>query len=119
MMTIFIDNMTVRAHHGVLQQERVVGADFLVSLRAECEIASAAIDGDNIEGTVSYADMVDIIKEEMSVPSKLLEHVVARIARRVLGHSERVSSVWVRVTKCNPPVGRQTSGCGVEWRLER
>ena len=118
-MTIFIDNLKLYAHHGVLPQERSVGAEFLVSLRADCDVAPSAYDQDLLDGTVSYADLCQDIQAEMDIPSNLLEHVATRIARRIIDRHQRAHSVWVRVVKCNPPIGCQLDAAGVELTLKR
>ena len=46
-----------------------------------------------------------IVKEEMSVSSKLLEHVAQRIIDRVLKQFSEVKRIEVSVAKQNPPIG--------------
>ncbi len=113
-MKIYINNIKIRAKHGVMEQERSVGADFMVSVEAEClnELSTLT---DELSDTISYADMAEDVKQEMQIPSQLLEHVAGRIGRRLLAEFSTLSQVTVRITKLVPPIpGLQCEGAGVE-----
>ena len=102
-----------------MPQERTVGADFLVSVEADADIADA-IESDELIDTVSYASMADVVCNEMAVPSQLLEHVCGRIGRSLLHQFPTLSRVKVRITKVVPPiVGLQCDGAGVEVTIDR
>ena len=111
--TLFIDQVRFHAYHGVMPQERAVGADFTVSLRVEYDF-SHAVETDDLADTVSYADLYEIIKTEMAIPSRLLEHVAGRVIRSVCDRFPQVSAVTVRLAKDNPPMGADCRGAGVE-----
>lgn len=116
-MRIFLNDIQVHARHGVMAQETQVGGDFLVSVSMEADVERAG-ETDAIEDTVNYADIADVVRQEMAVPSKLLEHVATRIARRLLNEFSLSQSVTVRVTKLCPPIpSLQSSGAGVEVTL--
>ena len=70
-----------------------------------------------MEDTISYADLSNIVKREMAQPSALLEHVAGRIAKTVIQTYSTVESVWLRLTKVNPPMGADCSGAGVELEV--
>ncbi|MDE5787261.1 MAG: dihydroneopterin aldolase [Bacteroidaceae bacterium] len=117
-MKIFLNNIQLRAQHGVMPQEQTVGAQFLVSVEAETN-ANEAVDSDELRDTVSYADMADIVKAEMAIPARLLEHAAGRIARHLLNRFPTLTGVTVRLTKLAPPItGLQCDGAGVEIKLE-
>lgn len=119
-MQIHIDKLRVHARHGVLPQERTVGADFLVTLTADVEVAQEAFLHDSLEGTVNYADLVGVIRREMSVPSALLEHVAHRVASALLADFPRLHHVSLRVDKVAPPIdGLQCESLGVEVSMGR
>ena len=113
---IFINGLRLYAFHGVLPQERQVGGEFIVDLRVHYNIYKA-METDRVEDTISYADLCDIVKREMAQPSALLEHVAGRIAKTVIQTYPTVESVWLRLTKVNPPMGADCSGAGVELEV--
>jgi len=113
---IFINGLRLYAFHGVLPQERRVGGWFVVSLRVHYNYMRA-IETDDIADTLSYADLVEVVKSEMEKPSKLLEHVAGRIARSVFSRFPQVCSLSLSLTKENPPMGVNCDGAGVELHL--
>lgn len=91
------------AYHGVLPEERQRGNNFVVDLTIEADI-SKAISTDDLDDTVNYAAVYDVVKREMNVPSMLLEHVCGRIATVLLEEFEMLLRVSVCVVKKNPPI---------------
>ncbi len=113
---IYIRSLHVHAFHGVLPQERVVGNDYVVDVSAEYDI-SRAVDTDNVDDTLNYADMCQTIKAEMNVPSQLIEHVAGRVAGRLFERFPAITALRLAITKVNPPMGADCGGAGVEIEL--
>ena len=113
---ISLHDMRLRAFHGVLPQERVVGGDYSVDLNVKCELADA-VATDDVNRTLNYADLAAVVEREMAVPSCLLEHVAGRIAKAVAALAPTIEEVVVRVTKLNPPMGIDCAGASVEIHL--
>ncbi len=114
--TIEINNLRMRARHGVLMQERSVGNDFSVTVHLRYPIDEAMIN-DDVTDTLNYAEAVEIIKDEMSEPSALLEHVAARIRQSLIAKFPKIEGGFVRVAKLNPPITAQMENVAVkiEW----
>ena len=111
--SILLHDMRFYAYHGVMVQERRVGGEYLVSLQVEADL-SGAVMSDAVADTVNYAELYDVVRQEMAQPSQLLEHVAGRIGQRVLDEFPQVTALTVRVTKCNPPMGADCKGASVE-----
>lgn len=109
---IYIDNMRFHARHGVMEQERLTGGDFLVSLSA-CYPLGRAVESDDVEDTLNYAQVYEIVKREMEKPSKLIEHVAGRIGKSLMASMPAITELTVKVTKVNPPMGADCDGAGV------
>ena len=116
---IHIERLRVHARHGVLPQERTVGADFFVTLTAEVDTSMEALVDDRLEGTVSYADLCTDIRRLMQQPAQLLEHVAWTMARALLEDYPRILSLTLRIDKQTPPVGLSAEAIGVEVTLSR
>lgn len=116
--SIFVNDLRLYAHHGVLEQEQRVGAWFVITLRVHYNMYRA-LETDNIRYALSYADVVEVVKEEMARPSRLLEHAAGRIAEAILQHFPMAQSVDLKLTKENPPMGVDSAGAGVEIRCKR
>lgn len=115
---VHIDGIRLHARHGVLPQEQLTGNDYIINVRASYDI-SRAMQTDDVADTLNYAEVYNIIKEEMSIPSKLIEHVAGRIANRLMDSYSQISSIMLRITKCNPPMGADCNGAGVEILVKR
>ena len=115
--TIFIDDMRMHAFHGVMEQERHVGADFSVSLRVQYNIEKA-MGTDRVADTLSYADLFLVVSEVMGEPSQLLEHVAGRMAKAIFARFPEATAVKLRIVKLNPPMGADCAGAGVELEVE-
>lgn len=115
---VHIDGIRLHARHGVLPQEQLTGNDYIINVRASYDI-SRAMQTDDVANTLNYAEVYNIIKEEMSIPSKLIEHVAGRIADRLMDSYSQISSIMLRITKCNPPMGADCNGAGVEILVKR
>ena len=112
-MYIRMEGMKFYAFHGVLPQENLVGANFYIDLKLKTDFTRAA-KTDELEGTVSYADIHAVVKEEMKTPSKLLEHVCQRIASRIFHDFPSIEAIDIALYKENPPMGACTQRIGVE-----
>lgn len=111
-LTIKIDRLRLYARHGVMEQERVVGNEFEVSVELRCANPKAGAD-DCIASTINYADVITTVEREMAVTSQLLEHAAWRI-RRALSHDfPQTVGGSVTVTKLTPPCGVEVAGVGV------
>lgn len=117
--TIHIDRLSLHGCHGLLSQERVVGAVFYVSLEAEVEVEPKIFLDDDAAGLVSYADIIECIREEMAVPSSLLEHLVYRIGHKLLAVFPQIVSLSLRIDKENPPCGVSAKAIGVSMTISR
>ena len=118
MARIAINGMRFYAHHGCFDEERRIGTHFSVDLSFETDTATAER-SDNIEDTVSYLDVYQVVKREMLVPSHLLEHVARRVGEAVMKSFPSVHSVDVKVCKLNPPLGGQMDSVSVSLHLDR
>ena len=114
---IVLKEMRFYAYHGVLPQERRVGGEYSVTLRVETDL-SEAMESDQLEATVNYAELYELVKREMLVPSKLLEHVAGRIAKAVMDNCPQVKGLELKVMKLNPPMGADCQGAGVELKIK-
>ena len=110
--------MRFYAYHGVMEQERRVGGEYSVSLAIEADLAEA-VRTDDVADTVNYAELYALVKREMAVPSKLLEHVAGRIGRSAMETFERITTLTIRVTKLNPPMGADCKGASVEIKMTK
>lgn len=100
-------------YHGLFEQERKDGQDFFVDLTLSVDLIAAS-QSDAIADTVNYAEITDLVVEEItSNPVNLIEKLAGRIAERVLNQHLKVKSVTVTVHKPQAPVAAQLKDIAV------
>ena len=75
---IELENMEFHACHGCYALEQVVGNRFLVNVTIEADLSKPART-DNVADTINYLTVFETVREQMKIPSHILEHVARRI----------------------------------------
>lgn len=104
MSVISIEGMEFYAYHGCFAEEQLIGTWFVVDLFLETDTIKAET-SDALHDTVNYLEVYQVVKREMAVNSKLLEHVGRRILTAVKESFPVVEHAKVKVRKMNPPLG--------------
>jgi dihydroneopterin aldolase len=115
---IKVQNIRVYAYHGCLIEEEKIGSDYRVDIKVKADL-SKSTKTDSLSDTVDYVHLNKIVKEEMTIRAKLLEHVADRILDRVLDEISMVKVVDVSVSKINPPIGGNVEKVTVKLRKKR
>ncbi len=116
--TIELRGIHLYAHHGVMEQERAVGAWFTIDVTLKLDDHSCAF-SDSIESTVSYADVYEIICREMKIASNLLEDVCRRIMERIFDAFKAVTEISITLAKDTPPMGGDRLSAVVTLKAQR
>jgi len=101
---IKLKNIKVYAYHGCLVEEKKIGSDYRVDVTIKADLTPSAI-SDKLSDTVDYVHLNHIVKQEMAIRSKLLEHAAERILKRIIEEIPLVTKAIVDVSKINPPIG--------------
>ncbi len=104
MAVISIEGMEFYAYHGCFKEEQLIGTWFVVDLFLTTDTTSAE-QTDSLHETVNYLEVYQVVKREMEVNSKLLEHVGRRILKAVHDQFPSVEKARIKVRKMNPPLG--------------
>ena len=110
---IELEGMEFYSHHGYYPFEKQVGARFIVSARIKTDCTKAG-KSDQLEDALNYQKIYDLIREEMSIPSALLEHVCTRILDRIYVSFPSIEEASIKLSKMNPPMGGQIEKVSVE-----
>ncbi|MDR0694072.1 MAG: dihydroneopterin aldolase [Prevotellaceae bacterium] len=112
MGTISLRNMEFFAPHGCFEEERLTGACFSVDATIQTNLQQPA-HSDNLNDTVNYQQLYDIVKREMQRPSNLLEHVAGRILQALYEEFNNIDNATVTIRKHNPPLGGKVGDASV------
>jgi len=106
MSIISLEGMEFFAHHGCFEEEQIIGTKFIVDFYYESDTAEAE-ETDDLDVTINYQSVYQIIKKEMQVKSKLLEHLARRILDAVRNRYPGIVDAEIKISKINPPLGGQ------------
>jgi 7,8-dihydroneopterin aldolase/epimerase/oxygenase len=101
--TIEINKIKLYAHHGCLEEEGIIGGHYEVDIHLKTDFLNAAIE-DKLEKTIDYVIVHQIVKEEMAIRSKLIEHVGYRILKRLQHEFKTLIATRVKIIKICPPI---------------
>ena len=118
MTKITLENMEFHAFHGCLEFEKQLGNTFIVSLSMVLNTSGAG-KTDNLDDTLNYQYVYDVVKREMEVPSKLIEHAGQRILDSVFDNFPQISVLTVKLSKLNPPLGGKVDCVSIELETHR
>lgn len=99
---IELKDLRFRAFHGCIEQERIEGADYNVSIRCTVDLRMAAAT-DDLKYTVDYSVLYNVVKDAMQAPVNLLEHVAGKILKNVRHCAPAVKHATVTICKMQPP----------------
>ena len=116
--TVKVENLKIYAFHGCMEEEKVIGSDYIVNIEAYCFVGNDAFN-DVISETVDYVDLARIAKREMLTRSKLLEAVVKRIIDRSFEEISVLNKISVTVSKLSPPINADVEAVSVTMEGER
>ena len=100
---IKVEGIKIYAFHGCLSEETKIGGNYIVDVHLETDFEKAALT-DDLSKTIDYVQVYEIVKSEMPIPSKLIEHVGQRIINKLKSEIISIEQVEVKVTKLNPPM---------------
>ncbi|MDQ3100204.1 MAG: dihydroneopterin aldolase [Bacteroidota bacterium] len=100
---IEVNDIRVFGYHGCLDEEGRIGAQYRVYVSVEGDFEKAE-HSDKLSETVDYARVAAIVKEQMAVRSKLIEHVCRRIMDALKTEWGNAYGWKVKLVKERPPV---------------
>ncbi len=101
---ISLEGLEFFAHHGYYTEETKLGNKFTVDVFIKVDFESAS-EKDDLDRTINYETVYQIIRAEMDKPSKLLENVLYRIQDRISSKFPSIQSLTLSISKLNPPLG--------------
>ena len=118
MPEISIEGMEFFAYHGCFKEEQIIGTRFLVDVYLETDTKAAEY-SDDLKKTVNYQSVFQVVKEEMAIKSRLLEHVSRRIVDRLFKEFPAIDNIRIKLSKINPPVGGKVDRVSISMTEKR
>ena len=116
MLTIHLEQILFRSYHGIYEEERINGNDFLVDVTVMYHPSGSI---NRIEETINYADVFELVRKRMAIATPLLETVAMDIAGLILEDFKIAEKVRITIKKLNPPIKNFNGKVGVSFELKR
>ncbi len=101
-----------------MEEEAIIGGNYVVDVIIETDFEEAALK-DDLNKTVDYVQVNEIVRREMAVRSKLIEAVGKRISDALMKEIPSIKLLETKLTKINPPVKGGVENVSVIIRDER
>lgn len=116
---IILSNLKFYAYHGVFAEEQEKGQNFFIDVEMFFNIKKAG-NSDNLEDTIDYGKVYDIIKNiNMHNKFKLIEKLAESISVEILSIFKEIEKIIVRVRKPDAPINGEFDWAGVEIERDR
>lgn len=116
MLTVSLHNIQCTAFHGVYAEEQKIGGKFIVDV--EVDLFHNHIIK-NIQETINYEILYEIIMQYMKKPQLLLETVVQELAHHILNHFTPAKSIRIQLKKLSPPIAYLSGSVAIRYQINR
>ena len=113
---ITVEGIRVFGYHGHLSEEAVLGGHFVINVWVEVD-TSEVEKTDDLNHTVDYVKIIDIVKEQMAIRADMIEVPTKRIVDAILPLN-KVQKVTVEVEKVLPPIDASFDKISVTYQGE-
>jgi 7,8-dihydroneopterin aldolase/epimerase/oxygenase len=114
MITVHLHNLLFNSFHGIHEEEKILGNDYIIDASVEFHEEEGIIT--SIHQTINYTDIYHIIRKRMSVPTFLLETVVMEIGNEIREEFPQLKSINISIKKMHPPIEGIQGAAGVNWQ---
>jgi dihydroneopterin aldolase len=116
MITVHLQNLHFKSFHGIHEEERILGNDYIIDASVEFHEALPVIT--SIHNTINYTDLYNIIRERMNVPTPLLETVIMEIGNEIHNEFPEIRAINISIKKMHPPIEGIEGVAGVNWQKQ-
>lgn len=107
-----VNGIRLYAFHGCLPEEEKIGGNYIVDVYLETNFSEAAAN-DDLSKTIDYVDVNRIVKTQMAIRSKLIEHVGQRIFVQIKNEVKNIDFLRVKVIKLCPPINGDVNNVAI------
>jgi len=111
--TIYLNNLHFHAYHGLFEEEKIIGNEFIVNV--EIVLLNEQIISD-LKQSIDYSKVYEIIKDIMNTPTPLLETIVANISDAIYAYNNNIKEISIKIEKKHPPIQNLTGNVAVSFK---
>ncbi|MEO6188131.1 MAG: dihydroneopterin aldolase [Ginsengibacter sp.] len=116
MIKVQLHELKFHAFHGIFEEEKILGNDYVVNASAEFHEAESVIT--SIHHTINYVEIYRIIKIRMEEPTPLLETLLMQIGNDIYKTFPEARSIHISIQKMHPPIEGMEGSAIVSYHKE-
>lgn len=116
MITVELSNLLFNAFHGIYEEEKMLGNEYVVNVSVAFVEKDTVIE--HIHDTVNYAVIYNIIKKRMSIPTALLETIAMQAGYEIHTIYPHLKSISISIKKMHPPIEGMQGAAQVNWQKD-
>ena len=116
MITVYLSELHFHSFHGIHEEEKIIGNEYIIDASVDFHEGADVIK--SINDTINYADIYNIIRERMNVPTPLLETVVMEIGSEIHNEFPQLKAIKISLKKMYPPIEGIQGSAGVNWQKQ-
>jgi len=111
--TIYLNNLHFHAYHGLFDEEKIIGNEFIVNV--EIVLLNEQIISD-LNQSIDYSKVYEIIKDLMNTPTPLLETLVVNISNAIYTFDNNIKEISIKIEKKHPPIQNFIGNVAVSYK---
>ena len=115
---IRLNNMNFYGYHGVYDFEKEQGANFEIDLELFTSLTKSS-KSDNIEDTINYEDVYELVKKAFGSKSYFLLEKLADSISKSIFEEHKIDKLIIRVRKINAPLDGKLDSVEIELKRKR
>jgi len=113
---VSLNDLLIKANIGVTNEERDVPQDVKISFKLFYKDRPEGCKTDNIEDTVCYHKIANIVSNYCKVNKvSLLEYLCFELHKKIREVAPDNIKIWLKAEKCNPPIEGMLGGACFEY----
>ncbi len=117
MLSIQLKDLKFKSFHGLYDQEKILGNNFIVNVCVKYLPENDIIK--SLDETINYENIFEIVSQKMATPTELLETLVTEITQQIFDTFQLVNEVEISIAKQNPPIEKFVGNVVVSYRKKR
>lgn len=113
MLQIHLHNLRFFAFHGVYEEEKLLGNEFLVDVDIEWNEEKEIVS--DLRDTIDYVNVYSLVQQRMKIASPLLETVAMELGKSIHQQFPFIKTLSVKIIKLQPGIPGIVGSLGITW----
>ncbi len=119
LLTVGLYDLELSSRIGILPQEKLIPQSYRVTLEVTFSPWNLEREPENLEYSISYLDLYNIVKAHFERGGDLLEGMAIGISTDVLQQFKTIKKGRIEILKLNPPIPGIVGNAGIKYFFEK